>query len=109
MNKLRGAKGTPVQIEIRRRGYEEPIPIELTRDEVHILTVPASFMIDETTGYIQHAGLRREHRPRSAATRCATLTVEGHEAAGVRHPRQSGRPARPGDQGLERVPAARAR
>ena len=31
----------------------ELIPIELTRDEVHILTVPAYFMIDATTGYIQ--------------------------------------------------------
>jgi carboxyl-terminal processing protease len=53
MLKLRGPKGTPVQIEVRRRGYEQPIPIELIRDEVHLLTVPAYFMIDSTTGYIQ--------------------------------------------------------
>lgn len=53
MKRLRGAKGTPVSIEIRRRGYEEPIKIDVTRDEVHILTVPASFMLDATTGYIQ--------------------------------------------------------
>ena len=53
MTKLRGAKGTPVKIEIRRRGYQQLIPIEVTRDEVQILTVPASFMIDATTGYIQ--------------------------------------------------------
>ena len=67
MRKLRGPKGTTVQIEIKRRGYEQLIPIELTRDEVHIPTVPAYFMIDATTGYIQHAGLRREHRSRSQA------------------------------------------
>jgi carboxyl-terminal processing protease len=53
MLKLRGPKGTPVQIEIKRRGYDAPIPLEVTRDEVHILTVPAYFMIDATTGYIQ--------------------------------------------------------
>src|SRR5713101_4933380 len=53
MTKLRGVKGTPVKIEIRRRGYEQLIPVDLNRDEVHILTVPASFMIDATTGYIQ--------------------------------------------------------
>ncbi len=53
MSVLRGAKGTPVHIEIRRRGYEAPIPVELTRDEVYIPTVPAYFMIDATTGYVR--------------------------------------------------------
>jgi carboxyl-terminal processing protease len=54
MKRLRGAKGTVVQIEIRRRGYDQPIPLEVVRDEVQILTVPASFMLDSTTGYIRH-------------------------------------------------------
>jgi carboxyl-terminal processing protease len=54
MRNLRGPKGTVVQIEIRRRGYEKPIPLQVTRDEVQILTVPAYFMIDSTTGYIRH-------------------------------------------------------
>jgi carboxyl-terminal processing protease len=53
MRALRGPRGTNVQIEIKRRGYETPIPIELTRDEVYIPTVPAYFMIDATTGYIR--------------------------------------------------------
>ena len=53
MRKLRGDKGTPVQIEIKRRGYEHAIPIDVVRDEVYIATVPAHFMIDSTTGYIQ--------------------------------------------------------
>ncbi len=53
MSVLRGPKGTPVHIEIRRRGYDEPIPVELTRDEVYIPTVPAYFMIDATTGYVR--------------------------------------------------------
>jgi carboxyl-terminal processing protease len=53
MRSLRGAKGTTVQIAIKRRGYEQMIPLDVTRDEVRILTVPAYFMIDPTTGYIQ--------------------------------------------------------
>src|SRR5262245_13570672 len=53
MQKLRGPKGTAVQISIKRRGYEQLIPIGLTRDEVYIPTVPSFFMIDATTGYIQ--------------------------------------------------------
>jgi carboxyl-terminal processing protease len=52
MLKLRGPKGTTVNIEIKRRGYEQPIPLQVTRDEVHILTVPSYFMVDATTGYI---------------------------------------------------------
>ena len=53
MLKLRGPRGTPVQMEIKRRGYEALIPIELTRDQVTIPTVPAYFMINATTGYIR--------------------------------------------------------
>jgi carboxyl-terminal processing protease len=53
MLKLRGPRGTPVQIEIRRRGYEATIPLELMRDQVTIPTVPAYFMVDATTGYIR--------------------------------------------------------
>jgi carboxyl-terminal processing protease len=54
MKNLRGPKGTVVQIELKRRGVEQPIPLEVTRDEVQILTVPAAFMVDATTGYIRH-------------------------------------------------------
>ena len=53
MHKLRGPKGTNVEVGIKRRGYEQVIPIQLTRDEVTIPTVPAYFMIDATTGYIR--------------------------------------------------------
>src|SRR5262245_51725381 len=38
---------------MKRRGYEELLKFELTRDEVYIPTVPAYFMIDATTGYIR--------------------------------------------------------
>src|SRR5471030_2158435 len=53
MHKLRGPKGTNVDVGVKRRGYEQLIPIQLTRDEVYIPTVPAYFMIDATTGYIR--------------------------------------------------------
>src|SRR5229473_1016934 len=53
MHKLRGPKGTNVAVGVKRRGYEQLIPIDLTRDEVYIPTVPAYFMLDTTTGYIR--------------------------------------------------------
>src|SRR5207247_1353403 len=55
-NKLRGPKGTVVHVDLKRRGYDQLIPLDVTRDEVYIPTVPAAFMIDEgprATGYIQ--------------------------------------------------------
>jgi carboxyl-terminal processing protease len=52
MTRLRGAKGMPVQIHIRRRGYTELIPLKVVRDEVHIATVQSSFMFDDVTGYV---------------------------------------------------------
>jgi carboxyl-terminal processing protease len=53
MKKLRGPKGTPVDIALKRRGYDELIRLSVVRDEVTIPTVPAYFMIDATTGYIR--------------------------------------------------------
>src|SRR5262249_44539831 len=47
--KLRGPKGTTVHVDIKRRGYAQPIPVDITRDEVYIPTVPAHFMINEAT------------------------------------------------------------
>jgi carboxyl-terminal processing protease len=53
MHELRGPRGTKVFVNIKRRGYQEPIGFELLRDEVYIPTVPAYFMIDANTGYIR--------------------------------------------------------
>jgi carboxyl-terminal processing protease len=49
---LRGPRGTPVRISIKRSGYDKPIELSVIRDEIHIPTVRAAFMIDSTTGYI---------------------------------------------------------
>ncbi|MBZ5560213.1 MAG: S41 family peptidase [Acidobacteriia bacterium] len=53
MKKLRGPKGTTVDIALKRRGFDELIRLSVMRDEVTIPTVPAYFMIDATTGYIR--------------------------------------------------------
>jgi carboxyl-terminal processing protease len=53
VRRLRGPRGTPVKISIKRSGYTDLIPLEVVRDEIHIPTVPAAFMIDGQTGYIR--------------------------------------------------------
>ncbi|MFC1480865.1 S41 family peptidase [Candidatus Neomarinimicrobiota bacterium] len=49
---LRGEKGTPVNIKISRPGLEQPLDFTIIRDRIPIYSVPASIMLDETTGYV---------------------------------------------------------
>jgi carboxyl-terminal processing protease len=51
--KLKGPKGTTVDISLRRRGYDGLIDLQVERDEVNIVTVRGAFMIDKDTGYIK--------------------------------------------------------
>jgi len=53
VRKLRGPKGTTVQLGIRRSGYDQLIPLEVPRDEINIPSIPAYFMVDDHTGYIR--------------------------------------------------------
>ena len=52
VKKLRGPKGSKVNITIRRPGREEPIPLTITRDIIKVESVPYAFMIDDV-GYIR--------------------------------------------------------
>ena len=56
---------------VRRRGYEQLIPLDVTRDEVYIPTVPAYVHDRRDDRLHPAAGFRREHRPRCQARRCA--------------------------------------
>jgi carboxyl-terminal processing protease len=53
VSRLRGPKQSSVNISIRRAGFDGLIDLAVTRDEVHIPTVPAAVMLDATTGYLK--------------------------------------------------------
>jgi len=53
LEKLRGPKGTPVDVTISRPGFDEDFEVTLVRDKIPIVSVMASFMIDDETGYIK--------------------------------------------------------
>jgi carboxyl-terminal processing protease len=53
VKKLKGPKGTKVNIAIRRPGYDRLIDMDVERDEVNITTVRGAFMLDAQTGYIK--------------------------------------------------------
>ena len=51
--RLRGPKGTTVKVGIKRATSKELLPFEITRGDIPLNSVDASFMIDEKTGYIK--------------------------------------------------------
>jgi carboxyl-terminal processing protease len=53
VRKLRGPKGTAVNISIKRSGYDGLIDMSVQRDEINIPTVRTAFMLDKDTGYIR--------------------------------------------------------
>ena len=53
MKKLRGDKGTEVNISIKRYGERDLIDYTIVRDKIPIYSVDASYMIDSEIGYIK--------------------------------------------------------
>ena len=63
---LKGEKGTAVQVKVLRG--KEPLDFKIIRDKVPIYSIDASYMLDETTGYIK-------------ISRFAATTIEEFETA----------------------------
>lgn len=53
INKLKGTAGSTVKIEIKRRGTNKPVKVSITRGQIPMASIDASFMLNEKTGYIR--------------------------------------------------------
>jgi carboxyl-terminal processing protease len=53
LDKLRGLKGTHVNITIQREGTDQPLDFTLVRDDIPTASIPYSFMIRPGVGYIR--------------------------------------------------------
>ncbi len=53
MSKLKGPKGTPVTVSIKRNGYSDLLNFKIIRDKIPIYSIDASFMVDKKTGYVR--------------------------------------------------------
>ncbi len=53
MKRLRGKKGTKVQVSILRKGDSKLLDFTITRDKIPIYSVEASYMATPTVGYIK--------------------------------------------------------
>ncbi|WP_229130297.1 S41 family peptidase [Ancylomarina sp. 16SWW S1-10-2] len=51
--KLRGDKGTKVNLEIQRKGESELLDFLIVRDDIPIYSLDASYMINKSVGYIK--------------------------------------------------------
>ena len=51
--KLRGPKGTKVEVSIVRAGIKNLLDFVITRDKIPLYTVDASYMVDDRIGYIK--------------------------------------------------------
>lgn len=50
---LKGEKGTPVRIKVKRRGEPELLDFEIIRDDIPLYSVDVHYMIDEEIGYMK--------------------------------------------------------
>jgi carboxyl-terminal processing protease len=53
LNLLRGEKNSKVRVGVFRKGYNENLEFEITRDDIPIISVEVSYMIDNETGYLK--------------------------------------------------------
>jgi carboxyl-terminal processing protease len=51
--RLKGKKGTKVDVKILRRSTGQIIPFTITRDKIPVYSLDASYMVDDETGYIK--------------------------------------------------------
>lgn len=53
MKRLRGPKGTVVNIKVKRRNVPELLEFRVKRDEIPVYSIDAAYMADDKTGYIR--------------------------------------------------------
>lgn len=53
MRRLRGKRGTKVNVKVMRRGVKELLPFTITRDKIPVYSLDASYMVNDRIGYIR--------------------------------------------------------
>jgi carboxyl-terminal processing protease len=76
VDKLKGPKGTRVNITIVRRGLDEPLEMAVTRAEIPQNTVRQAYLLNPTTGYLQISDFNRA-TGEEVATAIARLRDQG--------------------------------
>lgn len=51
--RLRGPRGSPVELKVLRSGVDEPIPFRIVRDEIKVSPLGAAYLVDRRVGYVE--------------------------------------------------------
>ncbi len=51
--KIRGRRGTAIEIAIHRNGVDLPLPLKVKRERVEVSSIDAAYLIDSVTAYIK--------------------------------------------------------
>lgn len=78
VRRLRGPRGTFVNISLRRSGIEALIDLSVMRDEITMSSIPAAFMADARTGFVRIEDFA-EHTDEELGRALDDLTREGME------------------------------
>ncbi len=76
VRKLRGPKGSTIEVSLKRVGYDQLITLDVPRDEITIPTIPAAFMVDDRTGYVRLQDFA-EHTDRDLGRALSELSDKG--------------------------------
>jgi carboxyl-terminal processing protease len=49
---LRGPRGSPIRLKVKRVGIEEPIEFEIVREEIRVRSVPFTYLVAPGVGYL---------------------------------------------------------
>ncbi len=78
MHRLKGPRGTEVKLSIQRYGETDLREITVIRDEIPMHSVTATYMLDETTGYIKMKNFGENTYPEMLVA-LARLSQQGFE------------------------------
>ena len=53
IKRLKGERGTSVNVSILRSGYRNPIYFKIIRDKIPLFSIDAAYMINENTGFVK--------------------------------------------------------
>ncbi len=53
IKRLRGSKGTSIDVKVLRRGMKDLLDFRIVRDKIPIYSIDATYMVDNDTGYIR--------------------------------------------------------
>ncbi|MDE6197017.1 MAG: S41 family peptidase, partial [Muribaculaceae bacterium] len=78
-NMLRGPKGTPVSVTVKRNNAPKPISYNLIRAEVPVSPIDASYMLNDSVGYVRLGKFSENTYPEVLST-LAQLRYDGARA-----------------------------